>query len=57
MQKILRDKNVVAPSVAEFSLVKKLYNNNVISFIIYVLIIKHAKFSYSSIESQLHVFF
>ena len=24
---------------------------------VYVLIINHAKFSYSSIESQLHVFF
>ena len=46
-QNIFSYKGVVAISILEFDLVKK-YSNNVKSVMIYVIIIKHAKFSDSS---------
>ena len=51
-QNIFSYKGVVATSILEFDLVKK-YSNNVKSLMIYVIIIKHAKFSDSSNEPQL----
>ena len=45
--------SILATSVAEFCLVKKQHSNNVKGFMIYVKIIKHAKFYYILIQFQL----
>ena len=50
---LFSNKSALATSVAESDFVTKYDSINVKSFMIYVIIIKHARFSYSSIEFQL----